>query len=109
MKPKSEETKNQFLINNPDVLRNYEEAPEDEENIVPQKTMRKFIALSPRTAGEVKTILINVDQIVAVEVFENICRIRTAIIEPGAHGPMPLTYDVRKSDFEKEFASVFAD
>ena len=33
MKPKSEETKNQFLINNPDVLRNYEEAPEDEENI----------------------------------------------------------------------------
>ena len=71
--------------------------------------MKKFIALSPRTAGEVKTILIYVDQIVAVEVFENRCRIRTAIIEPGAHGPMPLTYDVRKSDFEKEFASVFAD
>lgn len=109
MKPKSEETKNQFLINNKDVLRNYEEAPEDEENVVPQKTMRKFIALSPRTAGEVKTILINVDQIVAVEVFENICRVYTAIVKPGPHGPMPLSYDVWTSDFEKEFASVFAD
>ena len=71
--------------------------------------MKKFIALSPRTAGEVKTILINVDQIVAVENFGNICRICTAIVQPGHDGSMPLTYDVRTSDFEKEFASVFAD
>lgn len=109
MKPKSEETKNQFLIKNKEELRNYQGDPEDEENVVPQKTMKKFIALSPRTAGEVKTVLINVDQIVAVENFGKICRVYTAIVKPGPHGPMPLSYDVWTSDFEKEFASVFAD
>lgn len=68
--------------------------------------MGKFVSVSITKTSEIEKVLINVDQIVSVEKFKYIYRILTTAIKPGAHGSMPVSYDVSTSEFEKKFVSL---
>lgn len=64
--------------------------------------MTKFVELSVSGNSQVKSVLINIDQIVAVEKFDRIYRIITTSIKPGAHGSMALSFDVSADEFEEK-------
>lgn len=64
--------------------------------------MTKFVELSVSGNSQVKSVLINIDQIVAVENFDRIYRIITTSIKPGAHGSMALSFDVSAEEFDEK-------
>lgn len=64
--------------------------------------MTKFVELSVRGSSEIKSVLINIDQIVAVEKFDRIYRIITTSIKPGTHGSMALSFDVSADEFDEK-------
>lgn len=64
--------------------------------------MTKFVELSVSGNSQVKSVLINIEQIVAVENFDRMYRIITTSIKPGAHGSMALSFDVSADEFEKK-------
>lgn len=64
--------------------------------------MTKFVELSVRGSSEIKSVLINIEQIVAAEKFDRIYRIITTSIKPGAHGSMALSFDVSADEFDEK-------
>ena len=64
--------------------------------------MTKFVELSVSGNSQVKSVLINIEQIVAVENFDRMYRIITTSIKPGAHGSMALSFDVSADEFDKK-------
>lgn len=64
--------------------------------------MTKFVELSVSGNNQVKSVLINIDQIVAVEKFDHMYRIITTSIKPGAHGSMALSFDVSAEEFDEK-------
>ena len=68
--------------------------------------MTKFIELSVHGNSQVKSVLINIEQIVAVEKYDRTCRIITTSIKPGAHGSMALSFDVSAEEFDEKVRPV---